>query len=572
MKKLFLQSLVFTILFITQISMAQDKKKIQFTGVARSIVSNSEINVKDEVEDTVTAKKNLGGYALIDLGVNIFPNKNTEIMGMFRINNRFGGFYGAGVNFDVRQLYVKGVIANVIRYQLGDVNYKLTPYTFYCHDEDYQVKMPELFNLQRDIVNYETFYRQNTWRQQGAIVDFALEFSKWIKEIKFNGFINRVNVSNFNETPDRFFGGGNIGIQQSKNLFLGLNYVSLFDILGTSAVKSNFNNNVSSINGEYKITKEKFETSVSGETGMSFYSNTYDSLSPEFNGNFINAAIHLNLKPANTKISLGYMNVSPEFRSAGAQSKRINYTASNSIYDRYTNAQILRPVGLFDMMNDATIYNRSMSNNLMAFNPAYNNVLPFGIATFNREGIFVKAEFNSKKEIVKANAELYSLNEIKGQGTNKLKAFLLAKTSAEINFHKMFSLKRNLKINIGYSIQNTSRASEIIFEKVNLKSSTLSLGTELEVFENFDILAGYFSNHAKGNESISDRNAYTEVTDFTEYNVNLNETLVGAGIRYRFSDKVYLSALYQKYQNKNMLNTNQSYGIDQVQIIFNMKY
>ena len=572
MKNIFSKLILFVLLIIGRVVNAQDKKKIQFTGAARSIVSNSEINLKDEIEDTVTARKNLGGYSLIDLGVNIFPNKNTEILGMFRINNRFGGFYGAGVNFNVRQLYVKGVIANAVRYQLGDVNYKLTPYTFYNHDEDFNVKMPEIFNLQREIMNYETFYKQNTWRQQGGILDFALEFSKWIQEIKFNGFAHRVNLSDFNTTADRIFTGGNIGIQQSKNLFVGWNYVSLLDLLGTSAEESNFRNNVSSLNAEFKLSKEKFEVSVSGEAGMSNYSNTYDSLFPSINGDFINASLNINIKPVNTKFSFGYMNVSPDFRSAGAQSKRINYNSTNSIYDRYTNAQILRPVGLFDMMNDATIYNRSISNNLMIFNPAYNNVLPFGVATFNRQGMYVKAELSSKKEFFKIIAEIYSLSEVKGQGTNKLKSFLYAKFNSEINFHKIFKLKRIVKLTAGYSNQSTLRNSDIVFEKVDLKSTNLSVGAEYELFENFDLIAGYFTNQAKGNELISDRNSYTEVTDFTEYNIDLSESILGAGLKYRFSDKVYLSAIYQNYQNKNNSNKNLSYSIDQFQIIFNMKY
>ena len=45
-------------------------------------------------------------YALLDLGIKINPNSKTEILGMFRINNKFGGFWGGGVSFDVRQLYI----------------------------------------------------------------------------------------------------------------------------------------------------------------------------------------------------------------------------------------------------------------------------------------------------------------------------------------------------------------------------------------------------------------------------------------------------------------------------------
>lgn len=92
----------------------------------------------------------------------------------------------------------------------------------------------------------------------------------------------------------------------------------------------------------------------------------------------------------------------------------MNYNATPSVYDRYTNQQGLRSIGIFDMMRDETLYNKSISNNLMSFNPAYNNVMPFGIATFNRQGIYAKIDFLDKKEIVKLGAESYFLNEIKG--------------------------------------------------------------------------------------------------------------------------------------------------------------
>jgi hypothetical protein len=223
-------------------------------------------------------------------------------------------------------------------------------------------------------------------------------------------------------------------------------------------------------------------------------------------------------------------------------------------------------------MNDASIYNRSISNTLMTFNPAYNNVMPFGVATFNRQGVFVKSEITHKKEYIKLNAEIYALNEVKGQGTNKLKSYYLAKSYSEINFQKIFNLKRRTKLTTGYSLQNTIRNSDIVFEKVELKSNNISMGAEYELIENLDLITGYFSNQAKGNELMTERNTYTEVTDFTEYKININEVILGAGFKYRFSDKIYLSALYQYYQNENILNKNLSYSINQFQVIFNMKY
>ena len=550
---------------------SQNEKKIQFVGTARSILNNDDILVKD---DTITSKSNMGGYALIDLGVNILPNKNTEILGMIRIKNQLGGFYGAGVTFDVRQLYIKGIISNVVRYQLGDINYKLTPFTFYNNDYDDLIQHPQVFNIQKDIVNYETFYKNNTWRQQGAALDFSLEFSKFLKEIKFNGFINRINITDFNTVPDRFFTGGNIGIQQSKNVFVGFNYVSLFDLSGTSQNNSGFNNNVSSINYEVKFAKDNLvETRLFGETGLSNSGYSNDTSAPKLNDFFINMGISNLLKASHLKFSLSYLNVGPNFRSAGAQSKRLNYNNTPSFYDRYTNQQSLRSIGLFDLIRDEKLYNRSInSDGLMAYNPAYNNAMPYGIATFNRQGINAKVNFNDPKKILNLEIESYFLKELIGQGTTKLKSFKIIKSNAELNLKKLISIENNFKITAGFSFQSSIRNSETNYEEINLNSAIVNSGIEFELYKNIDILAGFIYNQAKGNEILPSRNIYSEVVDFNEYNINIKELMLGGGLRYRFSDKIYLAALYQNYDNSNKLNSEFSYSMNQFIIIYNMKF
>jgi len=550
---------------------SQNEKKIQFVGTARSILNNDDILVKD---DTITSKSNMGGYALIDLGVNIFPNKNTEVLGMIRIKNQLGGFYGAGVTFDVRQLYIKGIISNVVRYQLGDINYKLTPFTFYNNDFDDLVQHPQVFNIQKDIVNYETFYKNNTWRQQGAALDFSLEFSRFLKEIKFNGFINRINITDFNTVPDRFFTGGNIGIQQSKNVFVGFNYVSLFDLSGTSQNNSGFNNNVSSINYEVKFAKDNLvETRLFGETGLSNSGYSNDTSAPKLNDFFINIGISNLLKASHLKFSLSYLNVGPNFRSAGAQSKRLNYNNTPSFYDRYTNQQSLRSIGLFDLIRDEKLYNRSInSDGLMAYNPAYNNAMPYGIATFNRQGINAKVNFNDPKKILNLEIESYFLKELIGQGTTKLKSFKIIKSNAELNLKKLISIENNFKITAGFSFQSSIRNSETNYEEINLNSAIVNSGIEFELYKNIDVLAGFIYNQAKGNEILPSRNIYSEVVDFNEYNINIKELMLGGGLRYRFSDKIYLAALYQNYDNSNKLNSQFSYSMNQFIIIYNMKF
>ena len=552
-------------------SFAQNEKKVQFMGSARSVINNRNIQVNG---DTVTAKRKMDGYALIDLGVNIFPNKNTEILGMVRIKNELGGFYGANVGFDVRQLYVKGIISKAIRYQLGDINYKLTPFTFYNNDYDNLIQHPEVFNLQKEIVNYEVFFKNNTWRQQGAAVDFALELKKYIQEIKFNGFINRINVSDFNTIPDRFFTGGSIGIQQSKNIFVGLNYVQLYDLMGTAAIKSGYRNDVTTLNYEFKFVDNKTTSlRLSGEAGNSHANYLNDTASPNLNGVCINTGISYLNKPSNLKLSVNYVYVEPDFRSAGAQSKRINYDLSPSTYNRYTNQQTLRSIGLFDMVRDEKLYNTSMTGAaLMSYNPTYNNAMPYGIATFNRQGLNAKINYTDKKEILKLSLESYVLNEIIGQGTTKLKSFKTISSTAVLNLKNLMAIKNNLKITAGLSLQSTNRASEVAYEKIDLKTSLFNAGVEFEFYKNIDILTGIIYNQANGNELTPVRNKYTDITDYKEYKVNLNEVMLGGGLRYRFSDKIYLSALYQNYKNDNRLNKSLSYAINQFLIIYNMKF
>jgi hypothetical protein len=191
MKQIILITLLLSIQW--NLSAQVSTKKVEFVGAARSEMSGFSLS-QDKVIDTVTPGKRSDGYALIDLGFKINPNSSTEILGMIRIKNAFGGFWGAGVNFDVRQLYVRGVIANAVRYQLGNIDYKLTPYTFYNHNPDQLLELNGIQKIKQDIVNYETFYNNNnTWRQQGAAIDFGLTFKKYIQEMKVNGFITRLN-------------------------------------------------------------------------------------------------------------------------------------------------------------------------------------------------------------------------------------------------------------------------------------------------------------------------------------------------------------------------------------------
>lgn len=531
---------------------AQQTRKISFVGGARSLMNINALTVKDSVADTSTVKSKNGGYALMDLGFNIRPNKQTEIMGMFRIRNEYGGFWGSGVTFDVRQLWIKGVVANAIRYQLGDLNLKQTQFTLYNHHADQIDSLPDIFKLQNNIVTYERFYmNNNSWRVQGAHVDFGLTFSKLIKELNFNAFITRLNATDFSSIDDRLMRGMTIQVIQNKNLSLAYNSNTVFDVKGTVANGRLFSNAVNTIDFKYTEKLGKNTLVLKGEVGNSQQKYAKDSLAPVLKDYFIHANASFNLEKLNLTVTGGYLNVGPEFRSIGSQSKDVNYNATPVYFNRYTNAQLIRPNTLGDIIGNENIYNRTISSNLMPSNVLYNNINPYGLATFNRQGLYLNANFKSKKSI-EIQAEYMALSEIRGQGSFALRQFNQSKLHLGLPVHTLVGMKRKVSLKMTTKLQDTKRNSSEQVENVDMTMFQTSVGLTVELGPGFEFLLGFINQSNKGNEFIADRNNYSEIVYFHQNKYQLMQQSKAIGLRYHFSPKTYICALYQQnvYQDK----------------------
>ena len=68
-------------------------QKFQVNGAARTYIFANELNIDQEI-DSITPRNANYGHSLLDLGFSIFPNKQTEVIGAFRIRNELGGFWG----------------------------------------------------------------------------------------------------------------------------------------------------------------------------------------------------------------------------------------------------------------------------------------------------------------------------------------------------------------------------------------------------------------------------------------------------------------------------------------------
>ncbi len=548
------------------------RKKLDFVGGARSIVQSAGINTLDTLPDTTSLQSTLSGYALVDLGVAIRPNQETEIMGMFRIRNDFGGFWGADVSFDVRQLWLKGILGGVLKYQVGDINLKQTPFTLYNHHADRIDSLPSIFGIQNDIISYENFYTpENTWRQQGIALDFGLDFASGIKSVDFMGYVNRVRATDFANTPERIMPGGSVDFWIMDNFSLGYNISATTDLPGTARDSAlEYRNTVQSIDLMYEHDFGDNKLSLQGELGASTARYIEPEEDKKLSGNFYYLNADFEVPKLKSTFSAAYLHVSPEFRSVGAQSKDINYAGTTSYYPTYTNMRIGRPLGLYDLVTNVDYYNRTVTSALMPFSPVYNNILPYGLATFNRTGF--KLGYTYKNDYLRLDLQSYNLSEILGQGTHQLRQFSSNQFLAHLDIQELANMKRGFDFRAGIKLDQTKRQGVAGLGSIILDGFALHSSIDWEFFDDMELMIGYLMLDTRGNEFLTDRNQYTEPTYFTAQDFDIFQSFISGGLRYRFSPSIYIAGFYQMANYTQEAVDRPSYDTDNFNILFNMTF
>ncbi|MFM2284627.1 MAG: hypothetical protein RLZZ543_124 [Bacteroidota bacterium] len=557
-----------------QTMQAQDEKKVTFTGMARGLYYGDKLTQDSSEPDTVTAPKLNSGHVMVDLGVNIRPNKNTEILGMVRVRNDYGGFWGSGVTFDVRQLYVKGLIGGIFKYQLGDFNYRMSRYTFWNYDQEVISQQPAIFRQQTDVINYEHFYdNDNSRRQQGASLGFALVFKKFVKELQVNSVTTRVRASDFAQIDDRLFSGFNMQLVQSKYLNLGFNYANLYDVSGTSKNNVGLRNPVMTGTVQAAYIFKNYEAKLDGEFGKSrtFYQNS--TIAPDWNGKFLDFSLKLSQSKWGVHLTGNAIQIGSAFRSPGAQTKRIDFAQQALAYTRITNNQELRPFTMLDLMRESSFYVLQLRPYLMDFAPKYDNITPYGDATPNRQGMIVRLRYEKKYSPITAEFAHYALQEMRGEGTLNPRNFTRNQFQADVKVNEYFkNWKKRFNVSFNYRSDQTTREGEELVRGVDLRTNVLSTGFEIEVLPSFDLMFGMQQLNYQGFDYTAVRNNFSEIFNFNEYEVDGKETMLAYGARYRFSEKTFISAQMSQFNTQNKLSTLPAYDLNQFMLLFQMKF
>lgn len=543
-------------------------QKVWASGAARSIFQQNNLDVEN---DTVSPRKLNSGHALVDLAINARPNDQTFLHAMVRIRNDFGGFWGSGVTFDMRQLYLKGLIKNAVRYQLGDIDYKLSKYTFFNNQEELSAQRAEALEIYREITHYDLFYTaNNTWRQQGAAVDFSLLFPAAFEELQMNLFAFRNRPTDFGQQNERIYFGGNGTLIQSRSLQLGANFVDMMDLTGTSRNPQSFHNPV--LSGTTQIDHEWSDHSIqfNSESGISEMYTLNDPNSQTLRDYFIDAELRYAWKK-NSKFTVNYINVGPDFRSVGAQNKRVNFEAQNLLYTRIGNEQKVRPLTQLDLMQDASLYRMNLNTSLQVYAPQYDNITPFGAATPNRKGLTLNAAHETTNKLLNAKAQYRMLSEVIGQGTEELRSFTSLILSVSFKLDTLLpAFNKPLEISFGYTDQNTSRSNAIPEATIDLGSSILDLGLKIGLLEEMELVANFRSMNASGNEIISVWDNYSELVDYQIFNTEMKQQLLIIALRYHFDERNTLNAVWQNLNYSDSTQQAPDFNIKQFGIVYSM--
>ena len=559
------RSLLFLTLYINlpNLYFSQKNDKIWMDGQGRSFFSS---DAKINEEDTISASNISSGYNLIDLNTHINPFKTVEIFGQVRIKNEFGSFFGSGTQIDVRQLRASGIIKNKVKFSVGDLFLKQNKFTLHNYDEELNLFENNFNNSYKEIVDYENFYFENRWRLQGIQTNFSYKFDRFIRTLEFDFFTTRprgssqINSGSNTFISDMLISGGSMVSKLNKSFTAELNYVFLKELPATGTVERAIRNPVYQIGINYNNKSESSIINHKLQAGFSernwSYKSVDDSTSELKQGMFAEFSSSYFKIDSTFSLNFGYRYVDPNFRSSGAQTRRIDMNETNvgTIYSLYSNNYLIRPISVFDIVTDPNIYNQNISGTLMSFNPIFSNALPYGDATPNRQGIFLDGSYSSKNKIFKINFKSSYFNEVIGQGTTQKRNFFTFLHSSNINLKEIFNHTKEFGLSFSTMNQITSRKGDSL-EIVNLNTQNFNLLIEKEILNKLFLQLSLKRFESTGNEYINKRNDYGEIFTFQLLDLTRVDNLYCYGIKYKYRENVYINLQYNLW-NSNFNNIN----------------
>ena len=363
--------------------------------------------------------------------------------------------------------------------------------------------------------------------------------------------------------------GGTSLIKLENDLSVAINHVNSFEVQSSSLDTATYYNPVTNLQLEYakKINNLNYKLNLDFGGSTRGWQEKNGSTIYDVSGGFFKGS----LKATNKRImtSIGFSYVDPDFRSAGAQSRRVNYISAPSSYAYYTNNTLLRPVSMMDIATDPSIYNNRLSTSLMHYNTLYTAVTPYGEATPNRAGTKLHFEYKNKDSSVLASTEAAYYKELIGQGTTEKRALFSSGLMLTAHLDKLTPLKNKTSFELSVSNENVERGGSDL-EAISFNSMLLSAGLSYELFKNLKIIGGVKSFAGKGNEVGSQRDEYDQVVGYELLDFDSQEDILMLGLQYNFTNDIYFSLQTNKIDIDDKTSEISKLSLSRIYFMFNM--
>ena len=566
MKKIHLYCFV-CFLFLPLLAQSQVKSKIWYDGNTRVMYNRDALEGVLKETDTVSTRSNGSGFTIVDLGLHFTPISDIEISSEIRLRNEFGGMWGNRSQVELRTLSAKGVVNNKIAFSVGDLYLKQTKFTLYNYDQEFSLYEPSVFKFYRDFINYENFYQSNHWRLQGFQTNFSYNMYNLIEQIDIDGFTARVRGLEWLGDPELLMLGGSALFRLNNKFNIGSHYINSFEVRSSANTTVAYHNPVLNIQLSYSGVSKGIPYKALLEGGFSKRGWDGDSLAPEIKGNFIKGSIYSESEKGIFNMEFRY--VDTDFRSIGAQTRRVEYNNINTTYPYYSNNYTQRKVTMLDIMSDPNIYNQSLSTSLMNYNPMYSAVSPYGDATPNRVGLIAQIQKVDITDFFSAKLQSQYFSEVIGQGTTEKRRYNKSAVYSSIDLDRLLSLKNSVMIEGSMDVEMVKRGGND-FEKINFSSILYSGSILIELIKDLKIVAGAKIFSVDGNEFVAERDIYDQINDYENKSYDSKETVLIGGLQYHFTDEIYFTMQYNQFNVLDNTNIQDEFNMGRLIFMFNM--
>ena len=534
---------------------------VRLGGLGRAVVTNQRLAGDALDGDTLNDRRSAGGYSLLDLAIEAEPNADTEARVVLRVRTDLGGFFGDGYRFGIRELYVRGTIADAFTYSVGDTDLRLTPYTVHSTPET-AVNEAAVFGIRRDVVRYETYqYGAETWRLQGLRTGVGLAFDRGVDRVRLEAFLARTAPTT-GTVPDRLLGGGRAAVEVSRALTLGATFVDLFDLEGTGSADGLA---TPVLTGDLRAALDVpglGEVGVRAEAGASRATFGDESAVPVREDFFVDAGLFATV--GGVALAAGYRDVGPEFVSPAAQTRRLPYGQTPDLFPVARGFEGARALTQLDALTQDELYTNRIRAGLLPYDPRLDPAEPYGRATPNRRGLSLHAGWGdalpdtpaADLPPVELRAGLDLLSEIVGEGTAATRSFTVARGAADVRLARLGLFPGTLTLGVQHAVTDRDDAPFQIVQPdgttaladtgaVDLTSTLFNAGITAPLVGRLDGMLGVKVLAASGNEVRALRDDPADpfaISGFEPLAYDGAETLLGAGLRYRIRDANSLSA------------------------------